>query len=390
MSLSTGLILKSYRFMKKLIFITGTRADYGKLEPLALAALEQKHEVYFFVTGMHLIEKYGLTTIEVARQKEFKRREFHNQNEGDDQDRVLANTITGFADFVKKESPDLVIIHGDRVEALAAALVCSINYIRSVHIEGGEISGTIDEVYRHCNTKLCSAHFVSSSTARTRVIRLGERPESVFVLGSPELDTHSKKTGISLDMVRQRYEIPWTNFGIAIFHPVTSELHNIEAQTNSFFTALFESNRNFVTIAPNNDPGSHHIFKILEQLPKERFRLIPSMRFLYFSELLRNCKVIVGNSSAGVREAPFFGLPSLDIGTRQNLRNQSKSIFSATAFEKEKIFTFLENQWGKKYQKDTSFGVGSSSTNFKTILSHKNLWQLPLQKVFFDGGLSEV
>ena len=114
------------------------------------------------------------------------------------------------------------------------------------------------------------------------------------------------------------------------------------------------------------------------------------MRFLYFSELLRHSKVIVGNSSAGVREAPFLGVPSLDIGTRQNLRNQSKSIFSATAFEKEKIFTFLENQWGKKYQKDTSFGVGSSSTNFKTILSHKNLWQLPLQKVFFDGGLSEV
>ena len=371
--------------MKKLVFITGTRADYGKLEPLALAALEQGHAIHFFVTGMHLIERYGLTTIEVARKKEFIRREFHNQNEGDNQDQVLSNTINGFSNYIKKEIPDLVIIHGDRVEALAASLVCSINYIRSVHIEGGEVSGTIDEVYRHCNTKLCSAHFVSSIPAQKRVIRLGEIPESVFVLGSPELDTHNKPTGISLNDVQKRYDIPWQDFGVAIFHPVTSELHNIQTQAEKFFQILLKSGKNFVTIAPNNDPGSNHIFKIIERLPKSRFRLIPSMRFLYFSELLRHSKVLVGNSSAGVREAPFFGLPSLDIGTRQNLRNQSASITNTTAFETVKMSDFLRDEWGKKYDRDVSFGIGDSSANFKTILSGTTLWNLPLQKVFFDG-----
>ena len=372
--------------MKKLVFITGTRADYGKLEPLALAALADGHEVHFFVTGMHLIEKYGLTTIEVARQKEFKRREFHNQNEGDSQDKVLSNTINGFADYVKKEMPDLVLIHGDRVEAVAAALVCSINYIRSVHIEGGEVSGTIDEVYRHCNTKLCSVHFVSSIAAKNRVIRLGEIPDSVFVLGSPELDTHNQKTGITLKNIRERYEILWEEFGIAIFHPVTSEIHDIQSQAECFFDALLQSNKNFVTIAPNNYPGSDHIFKTIEALPKNRFRLIPSMRFLYFSEILRHAKVLVGNSSAGVREAPFFGLPSLDIGTRQNLRNQSPSICNSTAFEKIKILDFLEKQWGEKYKQDISFGIGKSSENFRKIISDSNIWKLPLQKVFFDGN----
>ena len=371
--------------MKKLVFITGTRADYGKLEPLALAAIELGHQVHFFVTGMHLIERYGLTTIEVARQKEFKRREFYNQNEGDSQDQVLSTTIKGFSDYIRSESPDLVLIHGDRVEALAASLVCSINYIRSVHIEGGEVSGTIDEVYRHCNTKLCTAHFVSSVSAQNRVIRLGEIPGSIFVLGSPELDTHNKNTGINLDDVCKRYEINWKDFGIAIFHPVTSELSNILDQAESFFESLSESKKNFVTIAPNNDPGSEQIFKIIEELPQDRFRMVPSMRFLYFSELLRHAKVLVGNSSAGVREAPFFGLPSLDVGTRQNLRNQSKSIFNSTAFEKEKILKFIRAQWGKKYKRDVSFGVGNSSANFKKILSDTSLWKLPLQKVFFDG-----
>jgi UDP-N-acetylglucosamine 2-epimerase (hydrolysing) len=86
-----------------------------------------------------------------------------------------------------------------------------------------------------------------------------------------------------------------------------------------------------------------------------------------------------------VREAPFFGLPSLDIGTRQNLRNQSPSISNSTAFEKIKILDFLKEEWGKKYQQDISFGIGNSSVNFKTILSDSKLWNLPLQKVFFDG-----
>ena len=371
--------------MKKLVFITGTRADYGKLEPLALAALELGHEVHFFVFCLHLIEKYGLTNIEVARNKDFKRREFPNQNEGDNQDQVLSNTINGFSSYIKKIIPDLVLIHGDRVEALAASLVCSTNYVRSIHIEGGEVSGTIDEVYRHCNTKLCSAHFVSSSGAKQRVIRLGEIPDSVFILGSPELDTHSKPTGVSIDTVLERYEIPWKEFGIAIFHPVTSELQNIEQQAEIFYSALSKSMKNFVTILPNNDPGSNYIFPILEKLPPDQFRLIPSMRFLYFSELLRNAQVLVGNSSAGVREAPYFGLPSLDIGTRQNLRNKAPSITNCTAFDQTKISNFFKTEWGKKYTKDSSFGVGDSSINFKKILLDKKIWGLPLQKVFFDA-----
>ena len=372
--------------MKRLVFITGTRADYGKLEPLAIKSLNLGFEVHFFVTGMHLLERYGLTSIEVARNKEFKRREFSNQNEGDNQDQILANTINGFSDYLNQTRPDLVLIHGDRVEALAASLVCSTNYIRSAHIEGGEISGTIDEIYRHCNTKLCTVHLVSSAEAKSRVVQLGEHPDRVFIMGSPELDTHSKPSGISIDEVRARYDIPWKEFGIAIFHPVTSELSNLRDQANAFYSTLNESGKNFVIIAPNNDPGKEYIFSTISELPKKQFRLIPSMRFLYFSELLRHAKVLVGNSSAGVREAPFLGLPSLDIGTRQNKRHSSASIVQATAFEKSVIKDFLGKNWGEKYPKNTFFGTGDSSERFERILLGEKLWGLPLQKVFFDGG----
>ncbi len=370
--------------MKKLLFITGTRADFGKIEPLATISKLNGFKVSFFVTGMHLMEKYGLTAIEVARMKGVSRREYLNQREGDGQDQILSNTLQGMSEFFITKKPDLVIIHGDRVEALAAALVSSINGIRSIHIEGGEVSGTIDEVYRHCNTKLCTAHFVSSKEAKKRVVRLGENPESIFILGSPELDIHNKKTGINIDEVKKRYAIPWNDYAIVIFHPVTSEKESIEKQAFSLFNSLKESKKKFVVISPNNDLGSEKIFKVISKLPKSQFRQIPSMRFLYFSELLRNSMAIIGNSSAGVREAPFLGISSLDVGTRQTNRNKSSSITRVEAQNSKKIKYFLENKWGKKHKKDTTFGKGFSSKIFIKILKEKSIWNLPLQKKFFD------
>ena len=139
---------------KKLLFVTGTRADYGKLEPLAKAAQDAGFHISFFITGMHMMKRYGETRLEVKRFAGAEFFEFVNQREGDALDFILSKTILGFSDFVHEHRPDLVIIHGDRVEALAASLVCAMRYIRSAHIEGGEVSGTIDESIRHCNTKL--------------------------------------------------------------------------------------------------------------------------------------------------------------------------------------------------------------------------------------------
>ena len=122
--------------MKKLLFVTGTRADFGKLEPLAVAVRDQGLDVSFWVTGMHMMERYGLTKIEVQRVQGVSVSEFSNQNEGDPQDVILAKTVLGFSEFVRGHQPDLVIVHGDRIEALACAIVCATNYIRCAHVEG--------------------------------------------------------------------------------------------------------------------------------------------------------------------------------------------------------------------------------------------------------------
>ncbi len=369
---------------QSILFVTGTRADFGKLEPLALAASRAEFDVSFFVTGMHMLARYGLTKLEVQRVPDVQVHEFLNQRPGDPQDMILAKTVMGFSDFAREHAPDLVVIHGDRVEALACALVCATNYIRCAHIEGGEVSGTIDEIYRHCNSKLASHHFVSSDDAARRVQSLGEAASHIHAIGSPELDFHANPTGVSIDEVKARYDIPFDDYGICVFHPVTSEADTIGAQAKALFDTLIGSGRHFVLIAPNNDPGSTDIFDQIDQLPVDRFRVLPSMRFAHFSELMKNAAVMVGNSSAGVREAPFIGLASLDIGSRQTNRAKSPSVFFADAQEAEKIKDFLTTQWGKSYPRHSAFGGGSAAERFVDVLRSDAFWDASLQKTFHD------
>jgi UDP-N-acetylglucosamine 2-epimerase (hydrolysing) len=371
---------------RSILFITGTRADFGKLEPLAVAARDAGMAVSFFVTGMHMLERYGLTKVEVHRMPGVTVHEFLNQRPGDPQDMILAKTVIGFSDFLQEHRPDLVVIHGDRIEALACSLVTATNYVRSAHIEGGEVSGTIDEVFRHCNSKLAGHHFVSSEAAARRVMRLGEPAASIHVIGSPELDFHARPSGVTLDQVRTRYAIPFDDYGIAVFHPVTSEAATMGAQAAGLFGALDASGRDFVVIAPNNDPGSEAIFEVLQRLAPERFRLIPSMRFAYFSELMRHARVMVGNSSAGVREAPFLGVPSLDIGTRQTNRAEAPSLFSAAAADGAGIAAFLNREWGKTYPRHTGFGEGLAADRFVAVLQDPGFWTASLQKEFTEIG----
>ena len=199
---------------------------------------------------------------------------------------------------------------------MAACFVCSTNYIRCAHVEGGEVSGTIDEIFRYCNTKMANIYLVSSVVAQKRILAMGESADRIFVIGSPEMDTHMHDSGVHLSDVLDRYEIKSVDYGIVIFHPVTSEQDTIRAQAQNLFSCLDRTGRYFVVIKPNNDPGTHHIQSIIEDLNPDRFRVIPSMRFCYFSELLCNTSLVLGNSSTGVRAAPFLGIPSLDIGTR--------------------------------------------------------------------------
>ena len=161
--------------MKTIVFITGTRADYGKIKSLILKLQkENKFKCYLVITGMHVLKKFGYTQIEIDKDKIKNCYKFSNQFSNTPMDITLANTIKGLNKFLSDKKVDLMVVHGDRVESLAAAISGNLNNIKIAHIEGGEISGTVDEIIRHSISKLSHFHFVTNKIAKQRLIQMGE------------------------------------------------------------------------------------------------------------------------------------------------------------------------------------------------------------------------
>lgn len=379
--------------MKKIAFLTGTRADYGKLKSLITISQKNKSlDTHVFITGMHNNPIYGYTAEEIVKAGFKNLFFFNNHDSAEFMDLTLAKTIEGFSKYIKKLEPDLIIIHGDRIEALAGAIVGSLNNILVAHIEGGEISGTIDELIRHSVTKMSHIHLAANEEAKKRLIQLGEYDKSIFILGSPDLDLMDENNLPNLELVRNYYEIPFDNYAIAMFHPVTTEFEKMSEYAENFIASLEKSNVNYILVYPNNDLGSK---KILEEILKlrsknnKKFRIFPSLRFEYFLRLLKESEFIIGNSSAGIREAPYYGVPTIDIGTRQNNRAKLDSIIHS-GYDVKDILEAIDNvnALNQKEKSNTEekfhFGMGRSDQLFLKLLNSKELWNIKHQKQFQD------
>jgi len=370
---------------KKIVFLTGTRADFGKLKPL-IEKIENSNifDCFIFVTGMHTLSKHGLTYLEVQKQKYKNIFIYMNQTNTIDPDKILSNTITGFSDFIKEIKPDMIIIHGDRVEALAGATVGAFNNILVSHIEGGEVSGTIDEMIRHSITKLSHIHFVSNEKAKQRLRFMGEDENSIYVIGSPDIDIMTSDNLPSMEMVKKRYKIPFDKYGILIFHPITTELVSLKNQTKEVVSSVIESKKNFIVIYPNNDKGNDIIFEEYKQLKyNKNFKIYPSLRFEYFLTLLKNANFTIGNSSVGIRESIIYGIPSINVGTRQKNRTTNPNIINVES-ERRLILEAIKKIEGKKFSTSFEFGDGKSSKRFYDILDNELIWNIPIQKHFVD------
>ena len=379
--------------MKKIVFLTGTRADYGKLKALMQAVEEHPDfELQVFVTGMHMLAKYGSTYKEVVKDNYSTIYQFVNTRENQSMDITLSNTIVGFSNYVEEFKPDLIVVHGDRVEALAGAIVGAFNNVRVAHIEGGEISGTIDESIRHAITKFAHFHLVANEQAAKHVIQLGENPNSIFEIGSPDIDVMHSKNLPTLQQVRQRYEIPFETYHIVMFHPVTTERNTIRTQVEELVKAIKAYPANFIVIYPNNDEGSNEIFEAYEQLKGlNHIKIYPSIRFEYFLTLLKNAISIIGNSSAGIREAGVYATVAIDIGNRQQGRYKVQDfphIIKTKALSKE-IKLSIDNAIKLKVKPLSFFGVGNSKQSFLGVIQSKDFWNISIQKKFNPLGIEK-
>lgn len=371
---------------KKILFLTGTRAEFGKLKAL-MRAVEEDHgfECIIFATGMHTLKRYGLTVDEIVKAGFKNIHTYMNQVIGDSMDQILANTIIGLSRYVNEFQPDMIVVHGDRVEAMAGAIVGGLNNILVAHIEGGELSGTIDGVIRHAISKMSHIHFVSNDEAAQRIRQMGEDEDTIYVFGSPDVDIMLSEDLPSIDKVKDYYEIDFKDYAIAILHPVTTETDNTYENARNFVIALVESDRNYVVIYPNNDESSQDILKAYKEISNNsKFKIFPSLRFEYFLTLLKNTQFAIGNSSAGVREAPIYGVPTINVGSRQNDRFSYKSIINVGYGKDEVLEAINKLESLELFEPCYSFGKGDSTSLFMQELRGGEIWKINKQKKFQD------
>jgi UDP-N-acetylglucosamine 2-epimerase (hydrolysing) len=214
--------------------------------------------------------------------------------------------------------------------------------------------------------------------------QLGELEKSIFVIGSPDVDVMMRKDLPTIVKVKKHYQIPFNKFGVLIFHPVSTEIETLGNQIKEIIAAILKSNGNYIVIYPNNDNGSDIILDEYQKLKKNKnFKIFPSIRFENFLTILRYSQFILGNSSAGIREAEIYGVPSINIGTRQNNRTKNPNIVNVPS-KRNEILNAIKEIKNKKISPSYDFGDGRSTQRFIKIIENDQIWKTEIQKIFID------
>jgi GDP/UDP-N,N'-diacetylbacillosamine 2-epimerase (hydrolysing) len=323
------------KLKRKIAVTTGTRAEYGILRPvLKKISSSKKLELCLIVTGMHLSQKHGMTIDEINKDGFKISAKMNMLPEGDStfsMAKTVGEGIIEFSKIFKKLKPDINLILGDRDESLASAIAAYHMNIPNAHIHGGDKSKAgIDEYNRHAITKMSNIHFVATQKSRQRVLKMGENPKYVYLTGSPSIDEVLANEVTKKSELENKYDIHFTGKEILFLqHPVTTEIEQTERQIRNTLDAIVKIGNTTVAIAPNSDAGNKIIFEYLRKYSQKypfikTYQTLPRTDFL---GMLKNCGVLVGNSSSGMIEASYFKIPIVNIGIRQEDRERGKNVF---------------------------------------------------------------
>ncbi|MCA8938541.1 MAG: UDP-N-acetylglucosamine 2-epimerase (hydrolyzing) [Planctomycetes bacterium] len=310
--------------MKALVF-TGTRAEFGLLTPLMRELLHQKCEATWLATGIHLLPEYG-NTIELVRKGPGSiaaEVPYFEKNELADS---FAAGVSGFAKVLRDERPDWLVVLGDRHETLAVTIAASIEEIPVAHLHGGDKadSGHMDEAQRHAITRFAALHLAASEGSAQRLRKFGEEDWRIHMVGAPGIDRiHHLATSERAAIDEAARALP-ENFALVIFHPLSLEADQAGQQAEALFEAMDGLAMNKLVIFPNNDPGGAAVLDVIRaRQERADYRLVPNLEAHAYIAALERASVFVGNSSSGVIEAPYFGLPMVHVGRRNFGREQA-------------------------------------------------------------------
>lgn len=355
------------------------------------STLEQLHQskhfdVNLIVTSMHLSEQHGLTVQEVRQSGLPILAELPvDLSAGDhlSMGQAIGHELISLSEVLANHRPDILLLLGDRGEMLAAAIAGAHLNIHTVHIHGGERSGTVDEMVRHCISKLSHYHFTATDEAKQRLLKMGEHPDSVFVTGAPGLDDIAHRSPGERIPLFTKYGLkPEKSAAICLFHPVTQEATTVSAQISALMSALKNAEQQLLILTANADAGGKLINKQLRAHTHEQENWVLKThlpREDYLS-LLAQVDFIIGNSSSAIIEAASFGIRAVNIGTRQNLRQQSGNIINCdpnTPAIKEAIKQI--SQMGI-YTGQNCYGDGQAGHRIHNLLQSIELNETRLKK----------
>jgi len=374
--------------------ITGTRAEYGILFGLMKAIdADPALELQTLITGSHLDPRRGMT-VNTIKSDGFSVSAWVDIVEALDDPNSIAHAagrcLSGVAEALNRLRPDIVVLVGDRYEAMASAQASTIQNIPLAHIHGGEVTeGAFDDCLRHAISKLAHLHFVAAGAYRDRVIQLGEAPDRVYTVGAPGLDTIDGTNLLGAAELSKRLDFnQGEKFFLLTYHPETRAKQNLAQLETSLFSALdaFPDYRIIIT-GVNTDPGRDVISDMLGTFVAERpgrATMRESLGQLGYLSAMKLAAAVIGNSSSGIIEAPTLNTPTVNIGDRQKGRLMASSIVTCplrTGAITEAISTCLDEDFIATIPDQfRPYGASGASVKIKCILKEVNLSGLTIKK----------
>lgn len=357
----------------KILYITGTRADYGLMRH-SLLTINKLCDLKVAVTGMHLEEKFGYTLKEIEKDnlniiRTIKLSSLTDKSE--DLPKNLSHLLIELGNLIQHHKVDYVIVEGDRMEALALAIVASSNNIPVIHQGGGDTSGSIDNEIRNAITSFSDYHLAGNINSAKKLESIGVSKKRIYIFGEPGLDDIVNKNFLSPAEIYKKYNIDKTKkIILLIHHPDTKEKKTPEKQIQPLLQAIKELKIPSIIVYPNSDPGGLAMIKEIEKYKNLPYvNLFPSLPRADFLGLMNVCNVMTGNSSSGLVETGLFNVPFVNIGARQENRLADVNVANCNPDKSEIIKKIKENLGKKgKFKINYIYGKGMFTKRFVNFL----------------------
>jgi UDP-hydrolysing UDP-N-acetyl-D-glucosamine 2-epimerase len=370
-------------FKRKILIITERRADYSRFKPILSIISKSKNLKYdLIVTGSHLLKRHGYTINEIKKDNfkiNYKIKNFSNKqkiNDGEPMVFGIGKILTEISKIIKKSKPDIILTGFDIGGNFALTIAGAHLNIPVAHVQGGEVTGSIDESLRHAMSKFSNYHLVANTDAKKRLIKMGELKKNIYVVGCPSLDSLFLEKKINSKDILKKFNIDLKkDFAIIIQHPVTSEDNYSGKQIIETIKAVKKSRIQALFVLPNNDSGHD---KIIKTIRKSKISWTESLSLGEYSTLLSHARILIGNSSSGIHEAASFKVAVINIGTRQNGRLKPSNVINADyncndIYKKIKFCMFNKKFIRSLKTLKNPYGNGKSAVKITNILSKIDL-----------------